>query len=474
MHVNGILALAKRTIAWGTIAAGSFCCSSGCALFRHKPAAYEAPVAQVRLRQFAGTGLSGPTVKVLDTSALGSAWTISARVIALLKIPDDAGFMRISQQARLVIGDDPTAIFAPTSRLMPSILVMKPDNDQPINARLGPPANWVEMAVLNGAVAPGSTASVEIALPENAPLTEDFHRRTFVVAVDRVPNEDGYEVMLRSDELVAAKKIVEEKIVIHRDMATATDRQVLLVPMKFPDKKTVAVVLDLKLDSSAVSADQIAELKTAIDETHRSSTQATRKFDSPADLAIAAALDQIAAGNGERGALAFVADQTGAKLTSAVVMTADDNALRLMVDQTRSGIPALPSRDRATVAWMLDRATLKAIASIKPEDAPTSLAPIMGALSAFAGEPGRQLDVLQSLANQASGSDDLYARITAEQYIALEDNSPAVRVRAWDWISARATPPPGYDPLGPARERRNALDKFSESTAKQSPRASVK
>jgi hypothetical protein len=50
-------------------------------------------------------------------------------------------------------------------------------------------------------------------------------------------------------------------------------------------------------------------------------------------------------------------------------------------------------------------------------------------------------------------------RIMAENIIFLEDNSPASRVRAYDWLKARGKAPAGFDPLGPARERRIALDK---------------
>jgi hypothetical protein len=69
------------------------------------------------------------------------------------------------------------------------------------------------------------------------------------------------------------------------------------------------------------------------------------------------------------------------------------------------------------------------------------------------------------LAKQSVNSDDLYARIIAEQQIALEDNSPAVRVRAYDWLNERGAGPADYNPLGPARERRAAIDKYHDIQA---------
>jgi hypothetical protein len=40
----------------------------------------------------------------------------------------------------------------------------------------------------------------------------------------------------------------------------------------------------------------------------------------------------------------------------------------------------------------------------------------------------------------------------------LEDSSPASRVRAFDWLTARGRAPAGYDPLGTPRQRRAALE----------------
>ena len=44
-----------------------------------------------------------------------------------------------------------------------------------------------------------------------------------------------------------------------------------------------------------------------------------------------------------------------------------------------------------------------------------------------------------------------------ENRIYLEDNSPASRVRAYDWLKARGAAPKGFDPLANPRDRREAL-----------------
>jgi hypothetical protein len=80
-------------------------------------------------------------------------------------------------------------------------------------------------------------------------------------------------------------------------------------------------------------------------------------------------------------------------------------------------------------------------------------------LTVYAGEPSRHSGSLDDIANQSTSRQDLENRLTAENLVFLTDSSPASRVRAFDWLSARGLAPAGYDPLGSAKQRREALDK---------------
>ena len=48
-------------------------------------------------------------------------------------------------------------------------------------------------------------------------------------------------------------------------------------------------------------------------------------------------------------------------------------------------------------------------------------------------------------------------RLIEDNKISLESSSSAARVRAADWLATLSVTVPGYDPLGPASERRKAL-----------------
>jgi hypothetical protein len=90
------------------------------------------------------------------------------------------------------------------------------------------------------------------------------------------------------------------------------------------------------------------------------------------------------------------------------------------------------------------------------EKLPPELASV---LTRFAGEAGRHDSSLEDLSKNAHSQDELAARMIAENLIYLEDNSPSARVRAFDWLTAHHHAPAGYDPLGPLKERRAALDR---------------
>jgi hypothetical protein len=157
--------------------------------------------------------------------------------------------------------------------------------------------------------------------------------------------------------------------------------------------------------------------------------------------------------------LLFLSERTAAQLTHAVALVADDRLLQLIAGDMQSRLGQMTARDHRSIAWLLDRATIGSLATVKEEDASRVLPPIQGALSIYAGEAGRQLDVLRSLAGEATSSEDLYNRITAENLILLEESSPGLRVRAYDWLRAAGKAPEGFDPLASPQDRRAALER---------------
>ena len=77
-----------------------------------------------------------------------------------------------------------------------------------------------------------------------------------------------------------------------------------------------------------------------------------------------------------------------------------------------------------------------------------------------AGEAGRHAASIEQLTRGVGGRADFDGRVLGENLIFLEDSSPSSRVRAYDWLQSHGHAPAGYDPLGPPKARRAALERM--------------
>jgi hypothetical protein len=162
-----------------------------------------------------------------------------------------------------------------------------------------------------------------------------------------------------------------------------------------------------------------------------------------------------------RRSLQFAALDLGADLTGEAAAVATDEELPMIaggVSRALSGLDAHTSGPEA--AWAADRATLLTIATLQRKN---KLGRATGALvSARLGEVGREPALAADLARGSATAADFDQRVKAEHLVFLDDASPAARVRAFDWLTARAAAPAGYNPLGPERERRAAVEAYLE------------
>lgn len=422
-------------------------------------------MAKLSALEYSGSSLSGPLGQSVEQAELASAWSIQAKVFAVKTLPLP-GFEPVGPLARLILNDGRSELITPSTRLTYSarIRILKPN--EKFNATASDPSQQIDLGTLTANVAPGTTAAFNIAQPPAS--IDSSNRQRISVEIDRAKGEDGYDLSLTSFDRQppGALQIVREMLVIHRLPGAANqDHFALAVPMTFSASKVGGVVIDVSIDSRPPDARSIAELKTKLD---ASASSVAEKLKAPpqdaADLDVAAALDSLSRSNDNpRASLAYLAQISGARLSESVVLVADAQLLLLISKAVREAIPRLAARDRHTVGWMLDRATIKTISSLKEDQVAQMLPPVQGALETFAGQAGYELDVLQSLADKSTSSSDLYNHLVAEHLIYLEDNSAAARVRAFDWLRARNAAPPGYDPLASNRARREALDKMQEA-----------
>jgi hypothetical protein len=456
----------RRTYVVGLAAATSLV---GCrSWFRHERPPLTAPPAVLQVAHFAGTALSGPQATVPSST---NAWGVTANVVAIASTPP--GFVRIGPAARLVLGPDTGSVVLPSARLIYSTLFRSLAADESL--ALGDALNQVAMQKFDAAVVAGATASLEITLPEGTPVTAVFARRAARVELSRRPTGDAYDLAIVSDDLTNAApgaassgSTARELILVQRTLGDGGDHFAIAIPMTFPQSAAKSLVIEVTVNGEAGDA-AVAEMQRQIDGS-AAAVVAARSSPLPTqdELALVRSLDLLGtAGTLPRTALTFLAERTGAELSHTVALVADDRLLQVIARQVQSRLTQLPSRDRRSVAWLLDRATIDALAGVKEEDAARVLAPIEGALSIYAGEAGRQLDVLRSLAGESASSDDLYKRIAAENVILLEESSPGRRVRAYEWLQAAGLAPAGYDPLATPQQRRAALERSREGGTTQ-------
>jgi hypothetical protein len=158
-----------------------------------------------------------------------------------------------------------------------------------------------------------------------------------------------------------------------------------------------------------------------------------------------------------RAALVYLAMQGDSAICEDVAMLADDNLLNQIASSIKRDAPAtIQAGNLDAYSWILDRS---AITAMQPLLTKATLAPeLISVLTQHFGEPGRHSAAVDEVMRGAGNRHDLDLRLASENYIYLEDSSPASRVRAYQWLSARKLAPKGYDPLASPKQRRQALD----------------
>jgi len=191
--------------------------------------------------------------------------------------------------------------------------------------------------------------------------------------------------------------------------------------------------------------------------------------ESPAAAAILSAVEGLRVPARQRKALSFLADATGAGVAADISITGTEALVSQLAAAVAGAAQAAPAtREPGAMGWLLEKTTIEVLAALLAEK---KLPPELEAvLARRAGEAGRSAAPLAGVLKGAAGLDDLRAGFVRENFIALEDASPAARVRAFDWLSARGKAPAGYDPLAAAKERRLALEKSLEIADPSAPR----
>jgi len=271
-------------------------------------------------------------------------------------------------------------------------------------------------------------------------------RDTHGAAADKVP-------VLRSDH---GAEVLVRPLDLRRDIALLLDGPLvggtpvalqLPSPLDAGSAKWLLVLIE-GLDEPPNDAEvETARLRLAAADTLHA---AVADAPNAQRIAEANALQAIAAGDGRRTALLFLADIRGAALAADLALTLDDAALADFAARIAAARVA-PGED---IGWQLEREALRhAAATLAADTPPLALEAV---LVRRAGQAGRFAAVLEEAAASATLA-DADAWLTHENRVYLEDSDPAARVRAHHWLDERGAVPVGFEPLAAPEARRAAL-----------------
>ncbi len=453
-----------------------------------------------------------------DLSTIRSADSLAIKVtfIALEQMPA-VEFEPLESHVRLVVATRRDVPVLPTAR-MTSGVRLNADTAQALLADLnaGKYGRTAPIAILAGNCIPGVTASFALQERQGQPdlLPGDLLERHLEVDIYRPPTSTNgaaattLQIGLGMDDFVkpdsprtdlnsspadhssvATRRNIgkgepalqtalmppgptpvyqREMVLFDRPAQTADFA--LLIPIRFAESQSSAVAALIEISAPSGDAAYQQTLSHTLDDLKKSTRSAglepnAVKVDPPDWPGLSSALDSLKWSDRQRAGLAFLAGQTGAGIAEDVALSADATVVSELADAVRKAISPDPAKDRKSVGWVLDRTTLQMLAQLQAGNKiPPELAAI---LAIHAGEAGRSSDTLREVMAGASSEQDLQNRLATENYIFLQDSSPAARVRALDWLRTRGLAPAGFDPLGAARDRRAALEKAQQAAVPQ-------
>ncbi len=445
-----------------------------------------APPLELRVEHFAGGALAGPSTRPVAGFTPTESLAAEVRLMLLESMPGSLG-RPLGTEARFIAATRSGMPVLPGSRLTRGARVISLDGAAAFDAQLTDRDGRIaEIGVFHLALPVGVTGAVhavEAAGSERDPIAGSAMRRGVAVSLHR-PAARQLVLALTIDNLVepegeltavedptdaaapaAVPKGTPERELALVDMGMPADELAfaVIVPFQFEQGEATAIAAIVDIRAGSDDPEHAATALAALEEIRRTSGMAaSRPSAAPISssewaglLVAAASLDDPAR---RRSAMAYLTLQTGANLCSDVALTADDALLGALTAAVREVLKASPATNSMdAVGWLLDRTAFEFAGKLLAKEAlPDELRAV---LAFHCGEAGRHAASVEEVSRARGSRREFDTKLIEENLIFLEDSSPSSRVRAYDWLNARKLAPAGYDPLGDARDRRNALER---------------
>jgi len=480
-------ALAALVLATGAVGVG--CAASG------------EPLPQPELISFVTYYGGDPVAGPMDEGAAvsmslrrGDAVGVSLEIlITSAAIPETAE--PLPQHVRLILGSDgPEPVGAHPKVLLGARLLGGEEGARVVKElRALPPAQSASTARLNGISMPGVTTRMNSVFARGI----EFHQEALV---DRqfgvelwqgrdataglsvaLAVQDQVETILSdgaSGQLQVTQVQRDEVLVLDKALPLDGSPLVLMTEPAFKLEGDVRIALILEAQPMGGAEpgleDQVKRVRAEVRDAALEGTQRRQvlRLQERQLIRFQDSIDALADPATSRAALMNLASSTNSQLAGEFALLADDGLLKQFTDGLvvdRQVLRALASQ-KDELAWRLERDVL--IELLEGLEEGTLGEEYSALLLQFTGDAGRQLGVVQDAIVASTSIATFRSRMIEDNKIALESSSSAARVRAADWLRTLSVTVPGYDPLGPAPERRQALRRWmsaAEGTSAAGP-----
>ena len=435
------------------------------------------PTSSFQSNYFVGSPLSGATTAPVPVITPTDSLAVQVRFIALEKIPATS-YSPVGSRAVFFSSSGAGAAVAPAGELTryATIADLKSPEHLATDLVAGHCGQTAQMKHFSAALPPGMTATFAALDPMSMVdlVTGKPATRSVRVMAYRPVNPAGHpQIALELCDLFKANSNTQLRTELAlfdlpetAQTVTAQTNTALIVPFQFNNTATSAVAVLIQIspgngDPAHIAA--TAECLKQLTEAHATTMPTLATGEADSFSAVVAAVQSLSPLQGRRSSLAFLSDQTGASLCEDLAMEADDAVLAQLVQNIQAKVAAHALQQvNPRVGWLLDKSALELLARRFDDDSngmSRMPAELKALLTTHTGEAGRHSSTLDDVLRGVSSREELDNRLLAQNLIFLEDSSPAARVRAYDWLNARHHAPAEYDPLGPGKARREALEK---------------
>jgi hypothetical protein len=419
--------------------------------------------------QFTGAPLSGPTTRIADWSDPGAGIFVRADLYAV-ELTTVSGMLPLVSQSRLIVRAPTDQPLLATADITSGFRWAQGSAAEEVSkdfaaGKLGPSSEVGHCAV---AIPPGATAALAVFNPNLQPqpgsptgvkillhCPKAMQLEPAIAAAGTIQYASGDSAQPQ----VGAELSVLSAINLEKPATAA-----IFMPFGFADVRLKGLLVLIRASQGTPEHPEYAAAATQsagdLAESAQAATVASQQ--SLTDLTYWSTLQVGMAGISDpsrrRASLSYLAARTGATICEDFALVAGDENLAQM---TATVLPRLSAAHAAgnvpAARWALDSSALALMVKLQND---SKLPPaLLSVLIRSTGEAAVDEGTLDEALGDSHDSKDFEVRITAENFNYLEDNSPAARARAYDWLAAHNAAPAGYDPLGSRDDRQAALEK---------------